>query len=59
MPARKIQTLLRNPNERKHREHRSKKGRTYVPYKQNVRDFKNHRVHVTENELDDEIREIL
>ena len=27
MPARKIKTLQRNPNERKHREHRSKRGR--------------------------------
>lgn len=28
MPARKVKTYLNNPNERKHREHRSKRGRS-------------------------------
>lgn len=27
MPSRKVKTLFRNPNERSHREHRSKRGR--------------------------------
>lgn len=28
MPARRVKTLFRNPKERNHREHRSRKGRT-------------------------------
>ena len=45
MPARKVQTLLRNPNERKHRSHRSKRGRARhknksVLWKQNVKEGK-------------------
>lgn len=45
MPARAVKTLLRNPNERKHREHRSKDGRHPEHYYENpIRDLRMRKV---------------
>lgn len=42
MPARRVKTLLRNPREQNHREHRSKRGREpFHTYRRFTRLLKN------------------
>lgn len=64
MPAKKVKTLLRNPNERKHRHHRSKRGAHPrgdwgINGRISQRDRKKERTKLVEDELDEEINQII
>lgn len=57
MPARQVKTLLRNPYTRKHREHRSKKGRSYRPDKKRFIQVKKKRERLWAEEVEKEVYE--
>jgi len=42
MPATKVKTYMRNPNARKHRSHRSKKGRRFPKNKESDYKYRRH-----------------
>lgn len=64
MPSKKVQTLLRNPNERKHRHHRSKRGQNPrgtwgIDGRLSQRDRKRKLTDFLEEELKEEIYQVI